>query len=104
MGHFGIHRKMSGGIRMKARGSTVNLFMADQNPGNGELPLEIESHTGQNQFCPPFSFPWINEVPNGLIPVDINDGIPCLPKQSAAAKVGPPFICSQFYFVSLLLF
>ena len=60
---------------MKARGSTVDLIISDENPGNVEVPLEIESHTCQflvgdgmnNKLCPPFSFPWINEVPNGPI-------------------------------------
>ena len=52
---------------MKARGSTVNLIIADENPG-------------------------INEVPNEPIPVDINGGIPCFPM----AKMGSRLVCSQF--------
>ncbi|KAF3447364.1 hypothetical protein FNV43_RR12550 [Rhamnella rubrinervis] len=79
---------------MKARGSTVDLIIADENSGNGERLSEAGSHKGPSlfgdgmntQLCPPFSFPWISEVPNGLIPVDLNDGIPCLPKPSAVPK------------------
>lgn len=93
---------------MKARGSSVDLIIADENPRNDEPSLEIESRTCpslvgngmNNQLCLPFSCPWINDVQSGLIPVDINDGIPCLRKPSAVAKVSPPFICSQFCFAS----
>lgn len=103
---------------MKVRGSTVDLILASPSHTNGHsvhgyggLPVEegcniCPSLVGDgmiNQLCPPFSFPWMNAVSEGSVPVGTNDGIPCLPKHSAVSKVGPPFICSQLSFAPLLL-
>ncbi|KAF3447353.1 hypothetical protein FNV43_RR12539 [Rhamnella rubrinervis] len=61
-----------GGIRMKARGSTVNLITPDASPGNGELPLEVgEGMTNQLFPCPPCSFLRVNKVSKEPNPVDI---------------------------------
>ncbi|KAH7524925.1 hypothetical protein FEM48_Zijuj06G0171000 [Ziziphus jujuba var. spinosa] len=93
---------MGGGIRMKARGSTVDLFRESpphsnghSSPEYGGLPFEagcricpsLVADGTINQLCPPFSFPWVDTVSDGLVPIDTNDGIPCLPKQSAVSKV-----------------